>query len=451
MRRTWSRRHAPLMVGFDDPFACRNALRDGAISALDTVNLALTRIDAADAEIQAFAWCDPDAARREAEALDRERGADGTGALHGMPVALKDVVDTAGIPTENGVAADRRRVPTADAVIVERLRAEGAVLIGKTVTAELAFLSPGATRNPVNPAHTPGGSSSGSAAAVASGMAPFAIGTQTGGSVIRPASFCGIVGYKPSFGAIPRTGVLSQSPSLDTLGVFAQTVAGAALVAEPLFGVDAGDPESRWAPRPALLDAAMNPAPTFRLAFVPPPDWESRAQPEMRAGFARLRDALGARCRESAPPESFGAAAATRLAINLAEMAHEFRRYAGGATSAALQEALAAGAQVTAQDYLAAKAHQRGLAADLRPLFEDVDAIVTPAALGAAPMGIGSTGDSLFNGLWTLAGVPAITLPLLASPEGLPLGVQLVGQVGEDARLLRTAAALERWAKHALE
>ncbi|MEM9814239.1 MAG: amidase, partial [Pseudomonadota bacterium] len=219
-----------MKVGFDDPLACRAALREGSVSALDMANQALARIDASDAEIRAFAWCDPDAARRDAEALDRGRGSVGPGALHGMPVALKDVVDTAGIPTENGVAADRGRVPAADAVLVERLRAEGALLLGKTVTAELAFLSPGATRNPANLAHTPGGSSSGSAAAVAAGMVPFAIGTQTGGSVIRPASFCGIVGYKPTFGAIPRTGVLSQSPSLDTIGVFAQTVAGAALV-----------------------------------------------------------------------------------------------------------------------------------------------------------------------------------------------------------------------------
>ena len=197
----------------------RDRLAAGAVRAVELAGACLAEIERREPEVQAWAWLDGDHVMAQAEALDRKRQSGApTGPLHGLPVALKDIIDTRGIPTENGTVLDAGRVPTEDAVVVHRLKAAGAVILGKTVTTELAGMAPGKTRNPVNPAHTPGGSSSGSAAAVSAGMAPLALGTQTGGSVIRPAAFCGIVGFKPSFGMIPRTGVLMQSPSLDTVG-----------------------------------------------------------------------------------------------------------------------------------------------------------------------------------------------------------------------------------------
>lgn len=201
----------------------RDRLASGALDALALVESYIARIESREEVVGAWAWFDPEFARAQARTLDSYRRAGRPlGRLHGLPVGLKDVIDTRSIPTENGAAHDKGRVPLRDAFIVERLKAEGAIIMGKTVTTELAFMHPGKTTNPHNPAHSPGGSSQGSAAAVADGMVPLAIGTQTGGSVIRPASFCGVTGYKPTFGAIPRRGVLTQSPSLDTIGAFCQ-------------------------------------------------------------------------------------------------------------------------------------------------------------------------------------------------------------------------------------
>ena len=215
----------------------RDRLASGALRASELAEALIARIEAREPEIGAFAWFDADFVREQARRLDAHRQSGRpTGALHGLPVALKDIIDTARIPTENGCALDAGRVPIKDAAIVSRLRSAGALIMGKTVTTELAYMQAGKTRNPHGPAHTPGGSSSGSAAAVADGMVPLAVGTQTGGSVIRPASFCGVTGFKPSFGAIPRTGILMQSPTLDTVGVFAASPLDAALLAEVLMG-----------------------------------------------------------------------------------------------------------------------------------------------------------------------------------------------------------------------
>ena len=225
-----ARMTAPAALGVVE---LRDRLATGALDALALVESYIARIEAREEVVGAWAWFDPEFARAQTRTLDNHRRAGRPlGRLHGLPVGLKDVIDTRSIPTENGAAQDKGRVPLRDAFIVERLKAEGAIIMGKTVTTELAFMHPNKTTNPHNPAHSPGGSSQGSAAAVADGMVPLAIGTQTGGSVIRPASFCGVTGFKPTFGAIPRRGVLTQSPSLDTIGVFASDPAGAALLAE---------------------------------------------------------------------------------------------------------------------------------------------------------------------------------------------------------------------------
>jgi Asp-tRNA(Asn)/Glu-tRNA(Gln) amidotransferase A subunit family amidase len=431
----------------------RDRLASGALRAVDLVETCLARIAAREPEVRAWAWIDAAHAMEQARALDRLReSGHAIGPLHGLPVGIKDIIDTAGIPTENGCPVDRGRVPDRDAVVVERLKAAGAIVMGKTVTTELAFLHPAGTRNPHNPGHTPGGSSSGSAAAVAAGMVPLAIGTQTGGSVIRPAAFCGVTGFKPSFGAVPRRGVLLQSPSLDTLGVFAADPLSAALLAEVLFGDDDADPATRARPHPRLFDTAATPPPAPpRFAFARPPGWDE-ADADTKDALAELVEALGDQVVEVDLPPAFQAAAADRLRINLAEMASHLDRYAregadllGPETRAALRD----GAAILPRDYRAALDRKPVLNAGLAVILAEYDAILCPAAPGPAPESLGSTGNAIFNGLWTLCGAPAVTLPILTAGNGLPMGVQLVGAIDDDARLLRTAQWLYDRAKGA--
>ncbi|MFN7222930.1 MAG: amidase [Paracoccaceae bacterium] len=422
----------------------RDRVASGAMRAVDVVEAYLARIAEVEPQVQAWAWLDGDHALEQARALDARRQAGrAIGPLHGVPVALKDIIDTKGIPTGNGMAVDAGRVPDADAWIVARLRAAGAIILGKTVTTEGAFMHPGKTRNPHNPAHTPGGSSQGSAAAVAAGMVPLAIGTQTGGSVIRPAAFCGVVGVKPSFGMIPRTGILPQSPFLDTVGVFARSVEDAALLIEVLTGYDAADTATEPVPVPRLLDVATSKAPvTPMFAFVRPPGWD-QADPQMQGAVEEIAAMLGDQCFE-APLPNFDEVAAIRQRINFAEMAkcyYGLERRGRDQMSDVLRAAMDEGKAVLARDYLAALDWRNLSLAALDPLFERCDAILCPAALGPAPEGLESTGSAIFNGLWTLAGVPAVTVPLFWAENGLPMGLQLVGRRGDDARLLRTA----RW------
>ena len=337
---------------------------------------------------------------------------------------------------------DKGRVPDRDAGVVTRLKAAGAVIFGKTVTTELAFMAPGKTRNPHNRAHSPGGSSQGSAAAVAAGMVPLAIGTQTGGSVIRPASYCGVVGFKPSFGRIGRSGILAQSPSLDTVGVFARSVPDAAMLAEVLFGHDDGDPATVPAAPPRLLSVASSAPPvTPTLAFVDLPGY-AEADEEMQGAMAELAGLLGDQCFEADLPGAFAEAATIRERINFAEMAKCFYAYekrGRDQLSDQTREALDHGKTVLARDYIAALDWPDILNAGLSEILARCDAILVPAAPGPAPEGLASTGSAIFNGLFTLCRVPAVTLPLFTSDSGLPMGAQLVGKRGDDARLLRTA------------
>lgn len=421
----------------------RDRLASGALKAQEVAEAFLQRIEEREGEVRAWAWIDPDFVRHQARHLDMYRSSGRPiGPLHGMPVGLKDVIDTAGIPTENGAALDAGRVPTLDSHVAERLKQAGAIIMGKTVTTELAFLHPSRTRNPHNPAHTPGGSSAGSAAAVADGMVPLAVGTQTGGSVIRPASFCGVTGFKPSFGAIPRRGVLSQSPSLDTVGVFARDAVGAGLLADQLFGHDRDDPATAPAPAPKLMETAQaSPPVTPMFAFLRPPGWDD-AHPDMREAMLEVVEALGEQVFEIDLPRAFDLAEAERRRINFAEMAHDFYGYASKGwdlLSPEIRAAIEEGNAITARDYLAALDWKKVLLSGLDQVFQRADAILCPAALGPAPEGHGSTGSAIFNGLFTLCGTPAVTIPSLTAGNGLPMGIQLVGAVGNDARLLRTA------------
>lgn len=426
----------------------RDRLARGALRAVELAQLCLSRIADREAEVQAWTWLDPDHVLKQASTLDSIRASGrGIGPLHGLPVGVKDVLDTAAIPTENGTSLDAGRVPVQDCWVVSRLKQAGALIMGKTVTAELAYLGPGKTRNPVNPAHTPGGSSSGSAAAVAAGMVPLAVGTQTGGSVIRPAAYCGVVGFKPSFGCIPRTGILAQSPSLDTVGVFSRSVEDAALLAEQLFGFDDGDPDTKLAPAPSLLRTALSDPPvTPALVFIRQPGWDEATE-DTKAAFAEITEALGQLCDTFELPAPFGQATELRACVHLAEMAKNFHRYEAHGwdqLSPQTRGALEKGKQISARDYLSALDWRRVYTAGLEEIFSRYDAILTPAAPGPAPAGLENTGSSVFNGLWTFCGTPAVSVPLLTAGNGLPMGIQLVARRGDDARLLRTARWLVR-------
>jgi Asp-tRNA(Asn)/Glu-tRNA(Gln) amidotransferase A subunit family amidase len=426
-------------------------MQRGEFSALELCESYLQRIKAREPEVGAFAFLDEGLARSAAKALDEHRGTGrALGSLHGLPVGVKDIIDTADMPTENGTVIDKGRRPGRDAELVRRLRQAGAVIMGKTVTTELAFFSPGKTRNPHDRSRTPGGSSSGSAAGVADRMVPLAIGTQTVGSVIRPASFCGVVGFKPSFGLISRSGVRWLAPPLDTIGVFARTVTDAALLADALAGHDPADPDTKLLPPPSLLEVALTKPPvTPAIAFVKTPMWHE-ADLTTQEAFAELTSELGKTCTEVTLPDVFKEWASALWPLVKAGMARNLESYyrrGKDQLSTKLRTLLEEGMNVTAVDYLMALDWRIALRSGLDQLFDRFDAILTPAAPGEAPTGLESTGNPAFNGLWTLCGVPAVTLPLLQGPNELPVGVQLIGRFGEDARLMRTA----RWLVEKIE
>src|SRR5688500_5902070 len=302
-------------------------IRDGRMKSAELVAVCLKRIDEVDGDIGAWAFLDREHAMAQAEAADdhRSRGR-ATGPLHGVPVGIKDIFDTGDMPTEFGSKLWAGRTPRRDSAAVARLRAAGAVILGKTVTTEYAYVSPGKTRNPHNRDHTPGGSSSGSAAAVASLMVPGAIGSQTNGSVIRPAAFCGVVGFKPTHGLIPRSGALLLSRALDHVGVFARSVTDAALLAEVMAGFDEDDPDTRAIARPPLADVAVSEPPLPpRFAFVRSPAWK-HAENVTTEAFAELVEALGEHVAEVEIGESFDRAVDMHRTIMEVEMAHNLHR-----------------------------------------------------------------------------------------------------------------------------
>jgi Asp-tRNA(Asn)/Glu-tRNA(Gln) amidotransferase A subunit family amidase len=421
-------------------------MQEGLLTSEELVQACLERIRSVEPTVQAWQYLDEEHALQQARAADeRRRSGTGAGLLNGLPVGIKDIIDTIGMPTECGTVLHQGRVTGHDAKVIATLRASGAVILGKTVTTECAYFSPGKTRNPWNPEHTPGGSSSGSAAAVAAQMAPLAVGTQTNGSVIRPASFCGVYGFKPTHGLIPRTGILKLSRSLDHVGVFARTLEDAALLAEELIGYDEADADSRPTGRLPLASVlAQEPPVPPMLGFLKTPFWD-RLTPDAKEAFAELIDALGDRVEELELMPSATDAWEWHKTIMEAEMASNLEReWAQGRDrlSPQLRALMERGRETRAIDYQRALAGVPRILGSFDELFMDrYDAIVTPAATGGAPKGLDSTGDPTFCSLWSLCGMPAVTLPLLQDSAGMPIGVQVVGRRNFDARLLRTA----RW------
>ena len=421
------------------------AIRAGKITSEELVRACLDRITALEEQIGAWAYLSPEYALEQARAADLAiQHGKALGPLHGVPVGVKDIFDTRDMLTEDGTVLHAGRQPAGDATAVSLLREAGAVILGKTVTTELAVYSPGKTRNPHDPERTPGGSSSGSAAAVAAGMVPLALGTQTNGSMIRPASFCGVYGYKPSYGRIPRHRVLQQSRPLDQIGVFARSVEDAALVAEAIMGFDDRDPDTQLRARPHLAEtAAQDPPVEPRLAFVKTPVWDE-ADADTQEAFAELVAHLGKNVDEFQLPDIFDDAVAQHRSIMEADLARSFElEYERGKDklSSILREMIERGQKVLAVDYNHAVSQIPVFNRALDKVFDWHDAILTPAAVGEAPVGLESTGSPIFCTIWTLCGMPAISLPLLQGANGMPMGVQLVGPRGDDALLLRTA----RW------
>ena len=421
-------------------------IRDGVISSEQFVEACLARIAEVDGQVQAWTFLDREYALQQARAADQRRltGAP-IGPLHGVPIGIKDIFDTADMPTEYGSPIYTGRTPSRDASVVTMLRAAGALIMGKTVTTEFAYFSPGKARNPHNAEHTPGGSSSGSAAAVGANMVPLGIGSQTNGSTIRPAAYCGVVGFKPTYGLISRHRALMLSRTLDHVGLFANSVDDIALLVEQLTSYDENDPDTSPRARiPFGQIAAEEPPLAPMFAFIKTPYWD-RADEDTKEGFAEIIEHLGSQVEEVELFPSAADAWQGHQTIMGAEMAHNLEReFMNGRDllSEQLRAQIERGREVRAPDYLRALSRITPIHESFVELFEQrYNAILTPAAPSAAPKGLASTGDPSFCTLWTLCGMPAISLPLLQSANGLPIGVQLVGPRHGDARLLRTA----RW------
>ena len=424
------------------------ALKSGELSAEALTVACLARIEAREPQVRAFAYLDAEQAIAQARAADaRRRDGAALGVLHGLPVSLKDIFDTADMPTENGSRAHAGRRPESDSAVAERLRNAGAILLGKTVTTEFAGFAPGDTRNPHDLQRTPGGSSSGSAAAVAAGMVPLAVGSQTAGSVIRPGSFCGVVAFKPQFGAISRHGCTMLSRALDHVGLFARGIEDIALLASALYGLDPRDPDAGTVDATELANVSLGAEGSApRLAFAATPFWGG-ADDDTKTAFEALIGPDGLKLPRLELPEPFALALDWLNAICQAEMALEFDALArdhGDTLHPKTVESIERTRQVTALDYLKGLRGQALLRDLLDRELRHVDALVTPAAVGEAPLGLDATGDPVFCSTWTLVGHPAITIPLLKGANGLPIGVQLVGRRGADAELLRIADWLRR-------
>jgi aspartyl-tRNA(Asn)/glutamyl-tRNA(Gln) amidotransferase subunit A len=449
-------------------------IRAGSLSATAYLNACLDRIDACEPAIAAWVHLDRERARHAAQERDWEiaRG-QSHGALHGVPVALKDNIDVAGVPTTAGVGPFAHRTPAIDAPVVARLRAQGAVILGKVSTTAFAFLDPSPTRNPWNLAHTPGGSSSGSAAAVAARMVPLALGTQTIGSVLRPAAYCGIVGFKPTYGRISTAGVVPLAWSLDHVGVFSRSVEDATFAVRVLAGTDDDDLRADAVPLKDGLAGLVDP-PAPRLGFLR--SLLERTTPEMSAHLETVMQTLrhqGASVVEVDLPPSFGdgttalwTAASANEAMGRAAHAvafagiHDAARAVMQAEAAAahhdlfatnseefppkIRLALEGGQAIPAVAFLRAQEVRKRFRAEATATTMHYDALLLPTVGAPAPKGLESTGDPYFCAPWTAAGMPAIALPSGLAVNGLPLSIQLVGAPYADTRLLAAAAWCER-------
>jgi Asp-tRNA(Asn)/Glu-tRNA(Gln) amidotransferase A subunit family amidase len=401
-------------------------ISSGTLTAEAVTQACLDRIAAREPKVKAFAFLDTELALTQARRRDAEPS---RGLLHGVPIVVKDVLDTADMPTEMGSPIYAGHQPGTDATCVALARAAGAVILGKTVTCEFAGVHPGPTTNPINPAHTPGGSSSGSAAAVADAMAPLAFGSQTGGSVLRPAAFCGIVGFKPSFGTLPREGLKAAVDSFDTIGVMGRSVADVSLFMDALLG------------RAPVPSAPLNKP---RIGLCRTPWWPTAELETVEAvedAAARLAQG-GAALREVKLPIYFDGLMTARETINAFERSETLNwewTHHRAQISPRMVATIEQGRAVPEADYQGALYLTERCRAALGSIMSGLDALLVPCVSGKAPAGLEHTGDTRFQALWTMLHVPAISLPTHGGLRDLPVGIQLVAPIGADDALLRVA------------
>ena len=424
------------------------SLKKGEFTCEELVTNYIDHINKYEKNVEAWEFFDETLILEQAKKLDQDHQLGKVhGDLHGVPVGIKDIFDTENMPTSDGTEIHKENPSWNDCTVVSKLKQAGAIIMGKTVTTELAYYSPGKTKNPHDPTRTPGGSSSGSAAAVASHMVPLAIGSQTNGSVIRPASYCGVVGYKPTKGLISRHLVLQISRALDQIGVFSNTLEDAALISEQLFGYDKQDPDTSLSAKPKLLDATKQKPPLEPIfAYIKLPFMDELDE-DAKKGFEEIKDELKGKIDEIELPEGFVDIPEWHKVIMESDMARSFSsEYTKSKhkLSNNIIEAIERGMKYTAVEYNNALSKIDAANIYFKQFFYDYDAILTPSASGEAPKGLKSTGNPIFCTIWTFCGMPCISLPLLKGRNGLPIGVQLVSSLFDDERLFRNASWLTK-------
>ena len=422
------------------------SLKKGELTCEELVTNYIDHINKYEKNVEAWEFFDETLILKQAKKLDQDHQLGKVqGDLHGVPVGIKDIFDTGDMPTTDGTEIHKENPSWNDCTVVSKLKQAGAIIMGKTVTTELAYYSPGKTKNPHDPTRTPGGSSSGSAAAVASNMVPLAIGSQTNGSVIRPASYCGVVGYKPTKGLISRHLVLQISRALDQIGVFSNTLEDAALISEQLFGYDKLDPDTSLSAKPKLLDATKQKPPVEPIfAYIKLPFMDELDE-DAKKGFEEIKDELKGKIDEMELPEGFANIPKWHQIIMESDMAQSFSaeyKSSKNKLSDKIIEAIERGMKYTSVEYNDARSKIEVANAYFNQFFHDYDAILTPSANGEAPKGLESTGDPIFSTIWTFCGMPSISLPLLQGKNGLPVGIQLVSSLYDDERLFRNASWL---------
>ena len=425
------------------------SLKKGELTSEELVKSYIKEIKKKENDIQAWEYFDEELALTQAKQCDLLHQSGQHGDLHGIPVGIKDIFDTEDMPTSDGTEIHKKNLSLNDCTVVSKLKQAGAIIMGKTVTTELAYYSPGKTKNPHDLSRTPGGSSSGSAAAVASHMVPLAVGSQTNGSVIRPASYCGVVGYKPTKGLISRHLVLQVSRKLDQIGVFSNSVEDAALISEQLIGYDKQDPDTSLNPKPKLLNACQQKPPMEPvLAYIDLP-FMKELEKDAKEGFEEIKDEvknkLKGKVDEVKLPEGFNGIPEWHKIIMESDMAASFsKEYKSSKNklSDKIVEAIERGMKYTSVEYNDALLKIEAANTYFKQFFYDYDAILTPSATGEAPKGLEFTGNPIFCTMWTYCGMPSISLPLLQGKNGLPVGVQLVSSLFDDERLFRNASWL---------
>ena len=422
------------------------AIKKRVVSSEEVAEACLSRIQIREDDVNAWAHLNPEKVLQNARAYDQGQAAlDHKGFLYGVPVGLKDIIDTADMPTENGSNHFKGRRPVRDAACAALLRDAGALVMGKTVTTEFAMSGQRGTRNPLDLSRTPGGSSSGSGASVADFMVPLALGSQTGGSMLRPASFCGVYGYKPTFGSISRHGVFPLVRALDHIGVYGRCLQDIAMIGDVLMIYDKNDFDMRRYPAANLVDALATPDKSPpRLAFVKGPPW-LEAEPYMDEVFDSYISGLGG-LPEVTLGGIFDQALDAQAVVMNANIWANLKEYPENHEDELQEETvrrITAGRDILAADYIAASELRNSLVAALGALFEHYDAIITASAPGEAPIGLNSTGNAIFQRIWTFTGLPTISLPLMKGPNEMPIGVQIIGPKDRDDELIKAARWIE--------